>query len=149
VKWSSSFFLLNATVLVLFSSPKLGRIPLEGWLKSASPYKSQPKGLNHQRRGGGAPSCFPIGCFLSYYLSNVILSHLKRSGLKLQPCLTPFEQWNVGDIVPLAMTRDVAFPYILWRIFSILPLSPIEASLLHNRPWLTESKALAKSTKQV
>ncbi len=29
VKWGSSFFLLNKTFFVLFSSPKLGRILLE------------------------------------------------------------------------------------------------------------------------
>ena len=70
---------------------------------SVSLNENLPEGLNHRQRGGGVPSCFLIGYFLSYLLSSVITYKKAKE----------------------------------------------EASWLHNRPWLTESKAFAKSIKQV
>ena len=77
---------------------------------SVSLNENLPEGLNHRQRGGGVPSCCLIGYFFVVKCdSKSLIKRLKRRGLKLQPCLTPFEQWNVGDIVPLATTLEVAY----------------------------------------
>ena len=83
-----------------------------------------------------------------YFLSNFLNFLFTCINNKLQPCLMPISHENGFVSAPLTFTLEVAFNYISCKIRKILLLRPIMVSFFHRRVCSTESKALAKSTKQ-
>ena len=73
---------------------------------------------------------------------------LNRSGLKLQPCLTPFSHGNGLDIPESDRTTEVSFLYMSCSNNSNFILRPALVRLSQSLSWLMESKAFLKSTKQ-
>ena len=77
------------------------------------------------------------------------MNKLNRSGLRLQPCLTPFMHGKTEENLLFTTTLEVALAYIACRMLNNLELIPIEASFSQSNLWLMESNAFAKSTKHV